>query len=48
MTVEVQRYPQVPPMDDDELDAFLAEPHLARLSTINPDGTPHTLPIWYE
>lgn len=46
--MEVERYPQVPPMSGDELDAFLSEPHVARLSTINPDGTPHTLPIWYE
>jgi PPOX class probable F420-dependent enzyme len=45
---EVKKYPQVPPMVDADLAAFLQEPHVARLSTINPDGTPHTMPIWYE
>ncbi len=34
-------------MSADEIDTFLSAPRLARLSTINPDGTPHTLPIWY-
>lgn len=45
---EVHGYPQMPAMTAAELDEFLAAPHLARLSTINPDGTAHTLPIWYE
>lgn len=44
---EITGYPQMPAMTNEELDEFLAGPHLARLSTINPDGTPHTLPIWY-
>lgn len=38
----------MPPLDDPDLDELLSGPHLARLSTINPDGTPHTMPIWYE
>lgn len=45
---EITGYPQMPSMTDDELDVFLSEPHVARLSTINSDGTPHTMPIWYE
>ncbi|MEQ8675577.1 MAG: TIGR03618 family F420-dependent PPOX class oxidoreductase [Aggregatilineales bacterium] len=46
---EVKTYPQMPGMTNDEIDAFLQQPGLlARLSTINPDGTPHTMPIWYE
>lgn len=45
---EVTSYPQMPAMSQGELEEFLAEPHIARLSTINVDGTPHTLPIWYE
>lgn len=45
---EVTRYPQMPAMSDADLDEFLAGPHLARLSTIDPDGTPHTMPVWYE
>ena len=34
-------------MTEEELAAFWREPHLARLATINPDGTPHLFPIWY-
>ena len=34
-------------MIDDELALFLREPNLARLATINADGTPHVMPIWY-
>ncbi|MEL6310153.1 MAG: PPOX class F420-dependent oxidoreductase [Chloroflexota bacterium] len=46
---EVKKYPQMPSMTDSELDNFLNQPGIvARLSTINPDGTPHTMPIWYE
>ncbi|MEM9562925.1 MAG: PPOX class F420-dependent oxidoreductase [Actinomycetota bacterium] len=45
---EITGYPQMPPLDEAEVDELLAGPHLARLSTINPDGTPHTMPIWYE
>lgn len=45
---EINGYPQMPPLSDDELDELLAGNHLARMSTINADGTPHTLPIWYE
>lgn len=45
---EITGYPQMPPLTDDEIDELLAGPHLARLSTINADGTPHTAPIWYE
>ncbi len=41
-------YPQVVGLDDAELAAFLAEPHLARLGTHNPDGTIHLTPNWYE
>lgn len=45
---EITGYPQMPPLDDPELAELLQGPHLARLSTIDPDGTPHTMPIWYE
>jgi PPOX class probable F420-dependent enzyme len=34
-------------MTDQELTLFLGEPNLARLATIDPDGTPHLAPIWY-
>jgi PPOX class probable F420-dependent enzyme len=45
---EVKRYPQVPGFSEEEFIAFLAQPLLARLSTLNADGTIHTVPIWYE
>ncbi len=45
---EITGYPQMPPLDDPGLEELLAGPHIARLSTINPNGTPHTMPIWYE
>jgi PPOX class probable F420-dependent enzyme len=28
--------------------AFLAEPHLANLVTLMPDGAPHVAPVWYS
>lgn len=31
-----------------EMDAFLSEPHVARLATIKKDGSPHVSPIWYS
>lgn len=45
---EMKQYPQVPGLPQPELEAFLAKPLMARLSTHNPDGTIHTVPIWYE
>ncbi len=45
---EVKDYPQVPGLSTEELSEFLAQPLLARLSTLNRDGTIHTIPIWYE
>ena len=32
---------------DDELRTFLQQRHIARVTTIGPDGYPHTVPIWY-
>lgn len=34
-------------MTEQELEQFLREPNLAKLATINPDGTPHLVPVWY-
>lgn len=45
---EITGYPQMPPLADGDLESLLGGSHIARLSTINPDGTPHTMPIWYE
>ncbi len=34
-------------MTEQELASFWREPNLAKLATINTDGTPHLVPIWY-
>ncbi|MAS38041.1 MAG: hypothetical protein CL610_28860 [Anaerolineaceae bacterium] len=34
-------------MFDDKTRAFLQKPLLARMSTIDPDGYPHTVPVWF-
>lgn len=34
-------------MLDDTLRTFLQQPVVARMTTIDPDGYPHTVPIWY-
>jgi predicted pyridoxine 5'-phosphate oxidase superfamily flavin-nucleotide-binding protein len=34
-------------MFSDELQAFLKKPHVARVSTIDSNGYPHTVGIWY-
>lgn len=33
--------------DAEALAAFLAEPNLARLGTIDADGDPHIVPVWF-
>jgi len=39
----------VPPLPlPPELDAFLALPNPAIVGTIRPDGSPHTVPTWYD
>ena len=34
-------------MSQQEISALLAEPHLAHLVTVRPDGRPHVAPLWY-
>jgi PPOX class probable F420-dependent enzyme len=34
-------------MTDEEVRAFLAEPHKLEVATINPDGTPHLVAMYY-
>lgn len=31
-----------------EVDEFLAEPNPAVVATLRPNGTPHTMPTWYD
>ena len=41
-------YPQKPPLSQDELVAFLNEAPLARLSSMNPDGTIHIASVYFK
>lgn len=34
-------------MSDAEVEAFLAQPHKMQLATINPDGSPHLVTMYY-
>lgn len=34
-------------MFDEQARAFLTQPMIARLTTIQPDGYPHTVPVWF-
>ena len=34
-------------MFSEELSEYLKKPRLARMSTIDPNGYPHTVPVWY-
>lgn len=34
-------------MSDDEIRAFLDRPHTLQVATINADGTPHLVAMWY-
>ena len=34
-------------MFSEELQEFLKKPHVARMSTIDPNGYPHTVAVWY-
>ena len=41
-------YPQKPPLTQDELVAFLNEAPIARLSSLNPDGTIHIASVYFR
>ena len=38
----------MPAMTAHELTAFLRRPLVASLTTLRPDGSPHTTPVWHE
>ncbi len=42
------KYPQMPPFDPQEVPAFLERPLVARMGTLNKDGTIHLAPIFYK
>ncbi len=41
-------YPQMPPLNQQELENFLCKPLIARLGTVNEDGTVHLAPIYFK
>lgn len=34
-------------MTSSEMEEYLGGKHIAHLATLNPDGSPHVIPIWY-
>jgi nitroimidazol reductase NimA-like FMN-containing flavoprotein (pyridoxamine 5'-phosphate oxidase superfamily) len=44
----VKPYPQMPPFTEEELAAFLDEAPLARLSSLNGDGTIHSVAVYFK
>ncbi len=41
-------YPQMPPLTHEEIEEFLRRPLIARLGTINDDGTIHLAPVIFK
>ena len=35
-------------MTDEQIGAFLSEPHISMLATVQPDGVPHVTPVWHH
>ena len=38
---------RVPGMTKEQINKFLSLPHIAKLATTNPDGSPQISPVWY-
>ncbi|MFM8426333.1 MAG: hypothetical protein ACKOBL_14285, partial [Chloroflexota bacterium] len=46
MATNVQNnYPQMPPLTEEEITIFLNQPLIAKLGTLNDDGTIHIVPV---
>lgn len=41
-------YPQMPPLNDEEIKALLEQPLIAKLCSLNPDGTIHIAPVIFK
>ncbi len=41
-------YTQSPPLNEEELKAFLNQALVARLGSLNPDGSIHLVPVWFK
>ena len=35
-------------MNNEEMETYLHEPHIANLATVRPDGSPHVTPVWHH
>jgi len=38
----------LPKMTEEQIDAFLREPRISMLATVQPDGSPHVTPVWHH
>jgi nitroimidazol reductase NimA-like FMN-containing flavoprotein (pyridoxamine 5'-phosphate oxidase superfamily) len=45
---ETYKYPQKPPLTEEEMASFLEETLFARLGTLNEDGTIHITPVYFR
>ncbi len=41
-------YRQSPPLNEEELEAFFNQALIARLGSLNPDGSIHLVPVWFK
>jgi nitroimidazol reductase NimA-like FMN-containing flavoprotein (pyridoxamine 5'-phosphate oxidase superfamily) len=48
MQMTINDYPQLPPFTQAEIEIFLSKSLIARLGTINEDGTIHLTPIYFK
>ena len=46
--IDKVEYPQLPPLNEQELAEFLGEAQFARLGTLNADGSIHIAPIFFR
>jgi nitroimidazol reductase NimA-like FMN-containing flavoprotein (pyridoxamine 5'-phosphate oxidase superfamily) len=44
----MSNYPQMPPLTNEEIAAFLKQPLVAKLCSHNADGTIHIAPLWFD
>lgn len=38
----------LPSMDKQEINSFLEEPNIARIATVDEEGVPYVVPVWYD
>ena len=44
----LDHYPQMPPLTEEEITIFLHQPLIAKLGTLNDDGTIHIVPVVFK